>query len=756
MKKSKTINEAKMTKELPEAKNAADGSTLPKAKFSLGPAGDGGKPGADVGRVIQLESRDGPCLMKALEALPADEAYWISPHVWQGEKRRGKDWDCADMIMLDLDLREGSKKRALDTGSLRNGLKACRDAAMQPNIVYQTPHGLRVAFLLPDTIDNPEEYKDIAKTAAAQFQEELNEAGVGNTQPVGFHVDNTHDLARVFWPPNCVLSNVNSETGETGSITRKAKVFQFRTPPHSIRNLVGRGGGMAKSPGSASSVMKKGEVVEILLRYVRNAELGVDQFARPVAMEPNLAGGRAVDIRSEEFAGFLLERFLSDYNAVPQEAAMREAIGAITRLAKLKGSTVETHIRVASERESVTVDLANEDGTFLEVNADGIRHTDSPAARFMHLRDLKPLPVPAETSSAESLFELLRAFNIKDLVSQTLTIGCLLSWFIRWAAQPILHLQGPQGCGKSTATRMLLSFLMPGGSGVTLPSSERDLLVAAANMPIVAYDNVSVISPAMSDSLCRLATGSGMQRRGLYTDMAIFRILVRRPIVLNSITDVVERADLADRVVKIRMAAVEPADRMKESSLQDAYEELFPSALGALLHGVQTCLKRLPDVRVKELPRLADFAAIVEAASPAFGWDENHFTSTMFEVQQQAKVDRLMDMPLVPPLLELLGEGPFAGSATQLHAELTDRVPDRRPSDWPGNAQALSRLLEELAPDLEELGIYIHRERTSDSRRLRIERDVKFDDFLIEDPDWISEKLHDEDIDEDDFDDLFT
>ena len=297
---------------------------------------------------------------------------------------------------------------------------------------------------------------------------------------------------------------------------------------------------------------------------------------------------------------------------------------------------------------------------------------------------------------------------------------------------------------------------MPGGSGVTLPSSERDLLVAAANMPIVAYDNVSVISPAMSDSLCRLATGSGMQRRGLYTDMAIFRILVRRPIVLNSITDVVERADLADRVVKIRMAAVEPADRMKESSLQDAYEELFPSALGALLHGVQTCLKRLPDVRVKELPRLADFAAIVEAASPAFGWDENHFTSTMFEVQQQAKVDRLMDMPLVPPLLELLGEGPFAGSATQLHAELTDRVPDRRPSDWPGNAQALSRLLEELAPDLEELGIYIHRERTSDSRRLRIERDVKFDDFLIEDPDWISEKLHDEDIDEDDFDDLFT
>ena len=45
------------------------------------------------------------------------------------------------------------------------------------------------------------------------------------------------------------------------------------------------------------------------------------------------------------------------------------------------------------------------------------------------------------------------------------------------------------------------------------PKTEDDLLIAATNGRVVAFDAVSQIDPSLADALCRVATGAGFGKR---------------------------------------------------------------------------------------------------------------------------------------------------------------------------------------------------------------------------------------------------
>jgi hypothetical protein len=64
-----------------------------------------------------------------------------------------------------------------------------------------------------------------------------------------------------------------------------------------------------------------------------------------------------------------------------------------------------------------------------------------------------------------------------------------------------------------------------------------DLMIAAQNAHVQAYDNLSAMPEWLSDSLCRLATGGGHATRALFTDADETIHAIRRPIILSSIID---------------------------------------------------------------------------------------------------------------------------------------------------------------------------------------------------------------------------
>jgi hypothetical protein len=74
-------------------------------------------------------------------------------------------------------------------------------------------------------------------------------------------------------------------------------------------------------------------------------------------------------------------------------------------------------------------------------------------------------------------------------------------------------------------------------------------MIAANNAWVIAYDNLSGITPSLSDALCSLATGGGFATRQNYTDdeEAIFQ--AERPILINGIDELAIRPDLLDRCV---------------------------------------------------------------------------------------------------------------------------------------------------------------------------------------------------------------
>ena len=82
-----------------------------------------------------------------------------------------------------------------------------------------------------------------------------------------------------------------------------------------------------------------------------------------------------------------------------------------------------------------------------------------------------------------------------------------------------------------------------------LAREERDLLIAANNSHVLAFDNLSGLPHALSDAFCRLATGASFGLRQLYTDADEVLFQAARPILLNGIEDVISRPDLADRAL---------------------------------------------------------------------------------------------------------------------------------------------------------------------------------------------------------------
>src|SRR5207344_770168 len=109
---------------------------------------------------------------------------------------------------------------------------------------------------------------------------------------------------------------------------------------------------------------------------------------------------------------------------------------------------------------------------------------------------------------------------------------------------------------------------------------ERELMIAANNGYVLAFDNLSGLPSWLSDALCRLATGGSFAARRLYTDDEEVLFEAARPILLNGIEDVISRPDLGDRAIFLTLAPIAEADRRPEDELWREFEKARPRILG--------------------------------------------------------------------------------------------------------------------------------------------------------------------------------
>jgi hypothetical protein len=262
------------------------------------------------------------------------------------------------------------------------------------------------------------------------------------------------------------------------------------------------------------------------------------------------------------------------------------------------------------------------------------------------------------------------------------------------------------------------------------PREVRDLMIAANNGWIITWDNISRLPNWLSDAVCRLATRAGFATRELYSDQDEILFTAQRPVILNGITDIATRGDLLDRSLLVYLPPITEDKRRTEADLWAAFHDAVPRMLGALLDAVVVAIRRLPNVQMPQLPRMADLAQWVTAAEPALGLSHGEFLAAYKKSLEQANVVALEAQPIALVLQAFIAERKeFVGSPSELLGALTDRS-DRndeaaqrgtklsRASDWPKTAQAFGRIMKRIAPNLEAQGTMVRFPRTGTGRTI--------------------------------------
>jgi hypothetical protein len=387
------------------------------------------------------------------------------------------------------------------------------------------------------------------------------------------------------------------------------------------------------------------------------------------------------------------------------ESAVRDARMGLEARAHLSGVRKSAALRVASHADCLYVDLGTSDWGAVEIDGEGWRLVADAPVPILRTRRTSAFPVPEQPGDFSGLRRLLDRLSDDDFV---LLVAWCVGAFLDAVPYPILILGGEQGSGKSTIARLAQTLTDPvNGDLLQPPGDDRDLIAAARNNRVLAFDNFSGIKADLADSLCRLATGSEIGGRALYSNHDTASFSARRPMILNGIPDLAARGDLADRAIVLRLEA--PAQRITERDWARKVAAVLPATLGAIFNAIATGIARLEDTPTPDL-RMADFARFIVAAEPALPWPRGGFLAAYRRNRGQA-IAALAEGDLVTTAVRNFMEAreTWTGRLSNFYEVLSmTMAPDvRRSGDWPGNARWFSDRLRRASPVLRALGFGI-------------------------------------------------
>jgi hypothetical protein len=412
-------------------------------------------------------------------------------------------------------------------------------------------------------------------------------------------------------------------------------------------------------------------------------------------------------VRSRGFRLWLRRRLREEHNQAAHSDAMQAALEDIESKALFECPMEPVFVRLAEADGAVWLDLADDAWRAVRVTSKGWEVVaGKPPVRFIRPRGLLPLPAPEQGGKIGDLRPFL---NVRDDSDFVLVVAWLLGCLRQRGPFPILNVSGEQGSAKSTLQRLLRELVDPNSAPLrSEPKEVRDLVIAAANSWVQAFDNLSHVQPWLSDALCRLSTGGGFATRELYSDREEVIFDAQRPVAINGITDLATRSDLLDRSLNVTLMAIPESQRKDEKTLRRAFEAARPKILGALLDAVSAGLAGEAGVHLDRLPRMADLAIWVTACEQSLGWPPGTFISA-YAANRSSANDAAIEASVIGLVLQAFMEtrGPWQGSSTELLTELEKFADDktRHRKEWPGSPRKLSGDLRRIAPNLRATGI---------------------------------------------------
>lgn len=437
--------------------------------------------------------------------------------------------------------------------------------------------------------------------------------------------------------------------------------------------------------------------------------LGHDADGRAVAV---IDDGRVRQAWHVDGHGFQ-EWLRAAYFEVTQEGisinALETATATIAAIGRHQGDEMTVSVRCARHGAAYFIDLCDEAWRAIRVDQDGWNVVERPPVLFTRTKNMRPIPVPRNPGALDKLWANVNIPEDRRLM----LLAWLLDAYRPDTPFPILELSGEQGSAKSSTQRRLRDLIDPNKVALRgRPKTVEDIYVGAGNNWIVSFENLSHLTPEQQDALCTLATGGGYASRQFYTNGDEFVLETKRPVIINGINAVATQPDLIERVVGIEAPTI-PADRREdEQTLENKWQADYPFVLAGVLDLFSSALKRLPEIKLREKHRLADYQLLGEAVARALGHPKGHFTKVFGQAVGEG-VERSLETYGAAHALQVFVNGltkPWEGTVMALLSELNAlHCMDR--SNWPKSPRGLSGQLKRLTPGLRQRGVIIEKKQ---------------------------------------------
>jgi hypothetical protein len=451
-----------------------------------------------------------------------------------------------------------------------------------------------------------------------------------------------------------------------------------------------------------------------LIELVHNAgELHYDTQADKSFVTVNMDGvTHTMQIGSRPFIDWLSYEYYSStktdgggFGKSASESAIKQASFALSGIAKHDGERERVFLRVADHNGCHCLFVGDEQRQVIEVSATGWRLLKIAPVKFWAPGSMQSLPIPQPNGDLSLLWDFI---NIPEH-DRPLVLAWMLEAFRAETPKPILALCGTQGSAKSSTQDKIRQLI--DNNAVNLraaPKSIEDVFVSAGCNWLASFENLSHLTPAMQDALCTLATGGGFAARTLYTNSDETIIEVKRPVIVNSIPNVITAQDLTDRAISIELPRIAYRE---ESELNAEWEKLKPSIFGGLLDLFVKTLEMMPKVKLINPPRMADFTRLGEAMMQAQGYHPGSFDA-LYKANRSESVKRALESsPVAVAVRDMVDSHNglsllvFTGTMKALLERLDTHKQESHA--WPKSPRGLGDVLRRQQPALSSLGIEV-------------------------------------------------
>ena len=150
----------------------------------------------------------------------------------------------------------------------------------------------------------------------------------------------------------------------------------------------------------------------------------------------------------------------------------------------------------------------------------------------------------------------------------------VISLFVPDIAHPLLNVWGEHGSAKSFLCTAINQLCDPTSvTKLIINRNDKDLVQNLYKHYVTVYDNLSEITPQMSDIFCQACTGSSFNKRRLYTDLEDIVFRIKHAVIINSIEMLLMRQDLIDRSILLHLKRIPADSRRQEANLWAGFEK---------------------------------------------------------------------------------------------------------------------------------------------------------------------------------------